>query len=161
MRQETKYIIIHCSATRPSQDIGFEEINKWHRQKGWNGCGYHFIIKRNGIIEDGRPTDAIGSHCRGYNHNSVGICMVGGVSEDDHTIAEDNFEGDQWSSLKTLVEELHEKYPEAEIKGHYHFNPDKQCPSFDVDDWAKTELLWIEGDYLPGDERDEDEQPGK
>ena len=64
MRKETKYIIIHCSATRPSQDIGFEEINRWHRAKGWLMCGYHFIIKRNGTIEDGRLTDEVGAHCR-------------------------------------------------------------------------------------------------
>ena len=46
MRKETKYIIIHCSATKPSMDIGFEEIDKWHRAKGWFGCGYHKIIRR-------------------------------------------------------------------------------------------------------------------
>ena len=51
MRKETKYIIIHCSATRPSQDIGFEEIDRWHRAKGWLSCGYHKIIRRN------RPSD--------------------------------------------------------------------------------------------------------
>jgi len=152
MRTRTDYIIIHCSATRPSQDIGFEEINKWHRQRGWNGCGYHFIIRRNGIIEDGRPTDAVGSHCRGRNHNSIGICMVGGVSQDDHTVAENNFEPDQWTALKTLVYELHEKYPDAKVRGHNDFNEDKECPSFDVKDWELSECDWIEGILVPGDE---------
>ena len=47
-RLATDYIIIHCTATRPSQDIGFEEVNNWHRARGWIGCGYHFIIRRNG-----------------------------------------------------------------------------------------------------------------
>ena len=47
-------------------DIGFEEINQWHRQRGWLSCGYHFIIiRRSGVIEDGRTTDAVGAHCRG------------------------------------------------------------------------------------------------
>ena len=58
-RKTTDYIIIHCTATRPSQDIGFEEVNNWHRARGWIGCGYHFIIKRDGKIEDGRTTDAV------------------------------------------------------------------------------------------------------
>ena len=26
-RKTTDYIIIHCTATKPSQDIGFEEVN--------------------------------------------------------------------------------------------------------------------------------------
>lgn len=150
-RLATDYIIIHCSATRPSQDIGFEEINNWHRARGWLGCGYHFIIRRNGKIEDGRPTTDVGAHCKGQNHNSIGICMVGGMDE-DMGAATDNYTGEQWESLKVLVEELHKNYPDAKIRGHYHFNPDKQCPAFDVDDWAKIELLWVEGDLLPGDE---------
>ena len=77
--------------------------------------------------------------------------MVGGVTQEDHTKAENNFTPEQWESLKKLCDELHETYPEAQVKGHYHFS-DKFCPSFDVDDWAKTDLLWVEGDLLPGDE---------
>ena len=150
-RKSTDYLIIHCSATKPSMDIGFEEINQWHRQRGWLSCGYHFIIRRNGVIEDGRTTDAVGAHCRGKNHNSIGICMVGGVTQEDHTKAEDNFLPAQWESLKKLCDELHEQYPDAKVKGHYHF-ADKFCPSFDVDEWSKTDLLWVEGDLLPGDE---------
>ena len=57
-RKSTDYFIIHCSATKPSMDIGFEEINRWHKERGWLQCGYHFIIRRNGVIEDGRTTDA-------------------------------------------------------------------------------------------------------
>lgn len=157
MRQETNYIIIHCSATRPSQHIGFEEINRWHREKGWIGCGYHFIIRRDGVIEDGRPTDAVGAHTRGRNHDSIGICMVGGVNEDNIREWEDNFTGEQWESLKTLVYELHNKYPEADIKGHYHFTDDKKCPSFDVDDWKIIECDWVEGIALPDDDPEEPE----
>ena len=92
-RKSTDYFIIHCTATKPSMDIGFEEVNRWHRERGFLSCGYHFIIRRNGVIEDGRTTDAVGAHCRGKNHNSIGIAMVGGVTQDDHTKAEDNFEG--------------------------------------------------------------------
>lgn len=152
MRKETNYIIIHCSATRPSQDIGFKEINRWHIERGFLNCGYHFIIKRNGIIEDGRTTDSVGAHTLGRNHDSIGICMVGGVSQDNIKIWEDNFEPEQWESLKRLVYGLHEEYPKAEIKGHYHFTHDKKCPSFDVDDWAVTECDWMEGIRLPNDE---------
>ena len=59
---------------------------------------------------------------------------------------------------KKLCDELHNTYPKAEVKGHYHFS-DKFCPSFDVDEWAKADLLWVEGDLLPGDEGYE--EPGE
>ena len=54
MRQETKYIVIHCSQTRPSQKIGAKEIDRWHREKGWLKIGYAIVIKRDGTIEQGR-----------------------------------------------------------------------------------------------------------
>ena len=82
------------------------------------------------------------------------MCLVGGVKEEDINSWEDNFEGAQWASLKTLITELHKKYPQAEIHGHNKFSDTKQCPSFDVEEWKKIELDWIEGDLLPNDERE-------
>ena len=80
--------------------------------------------------------------------------MVGGVKEDNIEAWEDNFTGEQWTALKEVITELHNKYPEAEICGHYKFSDTKECPSFDVEEWKKIELDWIEGDLLPNDERD-------
>lgn len=145
MRKETNYIIIHCTATRPSQDIDIYEVDRWHRSRGFLKVGYHFLIKRDGIIEDGRLTDEVGAHCLGRNHDSVSIAMVGGVKEEDIEAWEDNYTEAQWESLKELVYELHSKYPKAEIKGHYHFTDNKKCPSFDVDEWAQIECDWVEG----------------
>ena len=51
LRKKTDSIIIHCAATKPSMDIGIEEIRKWHvDQNGWDDVGYHFIIRRDGKL---------------------------------------------------------------------------------------------------------------
>ncbi len=155
MRKDTKYIIIHCTATKPSMDIGLEEVDKWHRARGFLSCGYHKIIRRDGTVEQGRADDEVGAHCRGRNHDSISVSMVGGVTEENVEIWEDNFTSPQWTTLKKLITDLHNKYPEAEICGHYKFSDTKKCPSFDVEEWSKIELDWIEGDLLPNDERDE------
>ena len=47
-RKATDYIVIHCSATRPSQDIDAKEIDRWHRSRGWLKIGYHKVLKRDG-----------------------------------------------------------------------------------------------------------------
>jgi N-acetylmuramoyl-L-alanine amidase len=60
MRKSTNWIAIHCSATRPSQDVGAADIRKWHKAQGWADIGYHFVIRRDGKIEKGRALD-----CRG------------------------------------------------------------------------------------------------
>ena len=56
-RKSTNYIVIHCSQTKPSMDIGAKEIDRWHRERGWLKIGYHKVIRRNGNIENGRGID--------------------------------------------------------------------------------------------------------
>lgn len=139
-RKTTDYVIIHCAATRPSMDIGFREIDKWHRARGFLSCGYHFVIRRDGTIETGRRIMEPGAHARGYNHKSIGICMVGGVSEDDVNVPEDNFTDEQWTSLETLYRQIR-SMPEFDDGmswiGHNEVSQ-KACPSFDVQQWVQS-----------------------
>ena len=90
LRKKTEMIVIHCAATKPSMDIGASEIKKWHvDDNGWDDIGYHYIIKRGGLVEVGRPEAFQGSHAPAANSKSIGICLVGGMSEDGD--AENNF----------------------------------------------------------------------
>lgn len=143
---DIKYIVVHCSATPPSQDIGFTEIDKWHKQRGWSGCGYHYIIRRNGTIEIGRRLNKAGAHAYGYNRKSWGICLVGGVDTNNH--ADDNFRVAQYEALEVLLHGLSAFAPDAQILGHRDLSPDidgdgiieewewkKSCPCFDVQSW--------------------------
>ena len=113
--------------------VNAAEIDRWHRRKGWLEIGYHFVITRDGKLEFGRNTDVQGAHVRGHNHDSVGICMVGGVDENNNP--EDNFNPEQFETLKAVLDFLRKAYPDAEIKPHNFFNPNKACPSFDVEEW--------------------------
>lgn len=137
-RKETKYIFVHCSATRPSQDVGVREIRQWHKEQGWLDVGYHFVIKRDGTIETGRSLEAVGSHVKGYNEVSVGICLVGGI--DDQGKPDANFTVAQMESLKAVLKEVGETYPEATVMAHHDVAP-KACPSFHVRRWLKGDGL--------------------
>ena len=133
--RELNRIIVHCSATTPEQDIGVEEIRKWHIDRGWSDVGYHFVICRDGGVEQGRPIERAGAHAKGWNKDSVGICLVGGVvKNDDHTLRPDaNFTLEQYNSLGGLVEMLLDTYGEMEIMGHREVpGAHKDCPCFDV-----------------------------
>ena len=138
-RTSTDYIVIHCSATPPSMDIGRKEVDRWHRERGFFCIGYHVVIRRDGSVEEGRPLMEPGAHVQGINDRSVGICMVGGVAKDGKT-PEANFTPEQWDALKVLLKELKEKFPAAAIKGHNEF-ANKACPSFSVQDWLKVNPL--------------------
>ncbi|MDR2945914.1 MAG: N-acetylmuramoyl-L-alanine amidase [Candidatus Adiutrix sp.] len=139
--RKINYIVIHCAATKPSADIGAAEIRKWHVEgNGWRDIGYHFVIRRNGTVEDGRPVEQIGAHVSGHNADSIGICLAGGLDETGR--AKNSYTPEQWKALKTLVATLKTKYANAKVTGHRDFpGVKKDCPCFDAQEWAFREGL--------------------
>lgn len=136
-RRATRWLVIHCSATRAIQDIGAADIRKWHRGQGWDDIGYHYVIRRSGKVEPGRAIDAIGSHVQGHNADSIGICLVGGLNNATWR-PENNYTPQQWEALSRLIAGLVKKYPKAKVLGHRDFpKVQKACPCFNARTWAK------------------------
>jgi N-acetylmuramoyl-L-alanine amidase len=138
-REGTSHLVVHCSATKAHQDFGVDDIREWHvKDNGWLDVGYNFVIKRDGVIERGRPAMAVGSGVAGYNSHSLHVCLIGGIDNDGN--AEDNFTDAQRKSLAFLLASLN-KYvaPKAEVCGHRDFpGVQKACPSFDAKAWWKA-----------------------
>lgn len=73
-----------CSA-QPHGCPCYKKENRWHRERGFDSIGYHYIIYLDGSIRFGRPVEQAGAHCKGHNANSIGVCYVGGLSKDGKT----------------------------------------------------------------------------
>ena len=145
LRKKTEMIVIHCAATKPSMDIGSAEIKKWHvEENGWDDIGYHHIIKRDGLIEAGRPIAFKGAHAPSANSKSIAICLVGGMSEDGG--AENNFTLFQFLSLKDLIKRLLMTNPNIkEIVGHCDIQDNKpNCPGFNLKEWLHKEDISVQ-----------------
>ncbi|WP_394707662.1 N-acetylmuramoyl-L-alanine amidase [uncultured Bacteroides sp.] len=137
-------IIIHCSATPEGRDVTAADIDRWHRQRGFWSIGYHYVIRLDGSIEQGRDVCLTGAHCMGWNERSVGICYVGGLDEHGHP--KDTRTDAQRASLIRLVKALRMVFPSiSQVLGHRDTSPDldgngiitpneymKACPCFDV-----------------------------
>ena len=124
-------IIVHCSAVRPDQQSSAAQIDTWHRERGWKlGIGYHYVVRRDGTIEPGRPEEQIGAHCLNHNAHSIGFCYEGGL--DIRGQPADTRTAEQKQAMRQLLEELHGRYPRAIIVGHHDLNPGKNCPCFDA-----------------------------
>ena len=123
-----KSIVIHCADTPANMDIGVEEIKRWHLDRGWRDVGYHYVIRRNGEVEQGREEHVPGAHVAGHNEGSIGVCLVGGKPDA-------NFTKEQWKALEALVEYLTRKYPKAAVMGHRDLDSGKACPCFDAKAW--------------------------
>lgn len=130
MRKITE-IIIHCSATVEGKDFTARDIDRWHRQRGFQMIGYNYIIRIDGTIEIGRPMEMVGAHCVGHNRNSIGICYIGGLSSDGKP--KDTRTKEQKESLRALIEQLREEFPEVTLHGHNEF-ANKACPCFRIAD---------------------------
>ena len=122
-------IIIHCSATPEGKPFTVADIDRWHRDRGWQGIGYHYVIYLDGSIHEGRSEEIIGAHCSGQNAQSIGICYIGGL--DASGKAKDTRTPAQKKALHELVSDLKTRYPEATVHGHNEF-ANKDCPCFDV-----------------------------
>lgn len=125
-------IIIHCTDTPEDRHVSVEDITQWHKEKGYNTIGYHYVVYLDGSIRVGRPVDKKGAHCKGHNAKSIGVCYVGGrnlkgIHSDTRTEA-------QKEALRSLIKKLLTKYPNAKVYGHRDFAA-RACPCFD----AKTE----------------------
>lgn len=128
--REIQKIIIHCAATPEGKYFTVEDIDRWHKRRGFKEIGYHYVIYLDGSIHLGRNIEKIGAHCLGQNSKSIGICYIGGVAKDGKT-PKDTRTDAQKSSLIYLLKELKNKYPQAKIYGHRDF-ASKACPSFDA-----------------------------
>lgn len=132
IKKEFNEIILHCSATKEGQNFDVENIRKWHTSapNNWKDIGYHFVIKLDGTIQQGRAISEIGSHALGRNANSIGICYVGGI--DSFFKAKDTRTDPQKKSIDKLIRELVSSYPQLKkLSGHNDYS-NKACPSFKV-----------------------------
>ena len=129
-----KELIVHCTATPEGKYFDAADIDRWHKQRGWSGNGYHFVILLDGTIEYGRDLKKSGAHTRGRNSTSIGLTYIGGMDANMQKAKDTRTEA-QKESMLLLLKTLKKLHPEAVIYGHRDFSAAKACPSFD----AKTE----------------------
>lgn len=134
--REIKEIIVHCTATPEGRNVTVNEIDQWHKQKGYKGIGYHYVIYLDGTIHQGRKEEEVGAHCIGHNTDSIGVCYVGGMDKDMKN-AKDTRTDEQKSALISVLCMLKKSYPKAQIFGHRDFSQ-KDCPSFDAKEEYKN-----------------------
>ena len=130
--EDVQFIIVHCSDTISPEVDNAADIHKMHLGFGWDGIGYHKVIKRDGLVENGRPEYWIGAHAYGYNDKSLGVCLIG----------KKQFTKKQFKSLYLILKNWKLKHPRARIIGHKDTqNTDKSCPNFDVIKWCAERKL--------------------
>lgn len=125
--ENIRYLVVHCSDTPDEEVVNARDIHEMHLGFGWHGVGYHRVIERDGRISHGRPDFWIGAHVKGFNEQSLGVCLIGRTE----------FTKAQFASLEMVLRDWKATYPQATICGHCDFDyTEKTCPNFDVAAWC-------------------------
>ena len=141
MENIPKYLIVHHTGalkSDPSADTSgqtFEDIDRYHRSLGWESCGYHYVIEKDGKVVKNpyRDDDYHGAHCKRMNRKSLGICITGNFNVKLPA-------KEQVRSLKKLLREKKGKYdiPLENIVPHRVFASYKSCYGSELSfDWAQ------------------------
>lgn len=116
-RKSTSRIILHHAE---ASHCTAADIHRWHLNNGWAGAGYHFLVRKDGSIYRLRPENKVGSHAKGANSNSIGICFEGAYMTE-------TMPDEQKEAGKELVAYLKEKYGISKVQRHSDVYP-TSCP---------------------------------
>ncbi len=149
---QTKYLVIHCTATPEGREVSSAEIRRWHTDpvskggRGWKQVGYTDLIHLDGTVErmvqnnEDAEVDPweITNGAKGYNSVSRHIVYAGGLAKDGKRAKDTRTEA-QRKALTAYVRDFHKRFPQIRIVGHGDLpGVNKACPSFDVAKWLKS-----------------------
>lgn len=130
-------IVVHYAWTYPEQVVTRYMVDQWHRARGFRGIGYHWFIRRDGTLEEGRPEGTMGAHVRGHNHGTIGICWAGGrLHGGGPNDGVWNPTPAQEATLVELIRNIQKRHPGARrVVGHSNLAA-TSCPGRDdVAEW--------------------------
>ena len=100
-RKKTTHIILHHAA---ASACSVSTVHSWHLSNGWAGIGYHFFVRKDGTVWQGRPIDKVGAHAKGANSYSIGICFEGDFTKEVMSAP-------QFNAGRELIAYIKKKYP--------------------------------------------------
>jgi hypothetical protein len=117
-RKSTNYIVLHRTDTSTLRPTVAE------LQENVGSVSAHVIIDRNGTVVQLVPFNLTAFHCRGFNHQSIGVEVLGkeGSGVPDA----------QLKKLVSVLRLLETRYPEAKLTRHRDLSPGfTTCPGDD------------------------------
>lgn len=139
------WLVLHCHAGW-NTDKNSSLHATWRSLK-WKNPGYHFVFDADGTVWLFNSIDNISNGVAGHNANSIHLSYKGGIekTKEGKIIAKDTRTEAQKQSLAKVLQGLKKLHPNATIRGHRDFSPDrnkngridkweyiKECPCFDA-----------------------------
>ena len=137
-------VIVHWTDSHTNKDLDAKEIDYIAKKNGFDkGIGYHYIIRRDGSLQKGRPLNEVGEHASGYDQTSIGIAFVGGINAPIGTPNPKRFVGvasinrTQFNTFDTFLSAFFKVFPDGTAVGHNDISENID-PGFNVPQYCKS-----------------------
>ena len=142
--REITEVVVHWTETPTNKNIGSEEINEYHLASDLEGIGYHYVIRRDGSLQRGRPINMEGQHSPLNNHNnrSIGVVFVGGINVPSGTPNPENFVSvqsltrSQFNTFDHICRAFYSTFAGGQVVGHNDVDQTEDDPGFDVREYV-------------------------
>ena len=146
IKREITEVVVHASETHSNKNIGSDDLHFVHNELGKDGIGYHYVIRRDGRLQRGRPVNKEGDHAsvNGHDKRSIGLVLIGGlnVSTGQNDVANyrssQSFTREQYTTLEIFLSKFYQKYPGGQVFGHNDIDINELDPYFDVVDYVES-----------------------
>ena len=146
--RDVSEIVVHATESYTNVNIGSEEIHIRHIEAGHDGIQYHYVIRRDGTLQRGMPTDtpSTASAILGHDKNCIDVVLVGGVnvpSEADYpllNLSASSFTQAQMKTLEAICESFYLKVSGGQVMGHNAIDRNSQDPYFDVVSYVENKF---------------------
>jgi len=140
-------VIVHHTAS--AEETTVAQVDAWHRERGWSGIGYHWLVHRipggPWTVSPGRAEAVVGAHDAGQNADSIGVAVAGNYSSRPMS-------SEAWWVLCATVSDVCRRYliEASAVEGHRENEPattPTECPGalVDLDELRTTVDLIIRG----------------
>lgn len=102
------------------------------------GLQWHYVIRRDGTIQRGRPLDIEAGSGAGVIKNSIhigfiaGYALPQGVANSELSLDAKSITPEQWKSFDKFLNAFYNAFPGGEALGAREFDPTRSDPGFDV-----------------------------
>ena len=148
--REITETVVHWTAHFNDQfGVGARQIHQISLSRGFAGCSYHYVIKRDGTIERGRPINLKGAHAKsnGHNNYSIGISFVAGYNclsgtpNPERYVSSESITAAQWKSFDQYLDCFYKVFPGGQVFGHNDTDPSrKPDPGIDIPQYVENKF---------------------
>jgi N-acetylmuramoyl-L-alanine amidase len=144
--REITEVVVHWTETFTNANLSAEQIHDAHNAVGHDGIGYHYVIRRDGSLQRGRPLDQVGEHTttNGHNNYSIGLAFVGGLNVSTSQFGSEEFSQAasltrvQFNTFRKFLQAFYGRFSGGQVLGHNDIDPNELDPGFDVIDYCYT-----------------------